>query len=72
MKQKRLEREEKEKQEQLQREKQRRVHGKELTNVKQKYVTCQSAAAFDILCLFNVCSSQMFLITCITFMYQCL
>lgn len=36
MKQKRLEREEKEKQEQLQREKQRRVHGKELTNVKQK------------------------------------
>jgi len=36
MKQKRLEREEKEKQEQLQREKQRRSHGKELTQVKQK------------------------------------
>jgi len=38
MKQKRVEREEKEKQEQLQREKQRRIHGKEMTNVKQKYV----------------------------------
>jgi len=37
MKQKRVEREEKEKQEQLQREKQRRIHGKEMTQVKQKY-----------------------------------
>jgi len=36
MKQKRLEREEKEKQEQLEREKARRVHGKEMTNIKQK------------------------------------
>ena len=38
MKQKRVEREEKQKEEQLQREKQRRIHGKELTHVKQKYL----------------------------------
>ena len=44
MKQKRLEREEKEKQEQLQREKQRRIHGKEMTSVKQKYVTLQTVS----------------------------
>ena len=42
MKQKRLEREEKEKQEQLQREKHRRMHGKEMTQVKQKYVAALS------------------------------
>jgi len=38
MKQKRVDREKKEKQEALQREKQRRVHGKEMTHVKQKCV----------------------------------
>jgi len=48
MKQKRVEREEKEKQEHLQREKQRRMHGKEMTHVKQKFVARrQSVAAFD-------------------------
>lgn len=37
LKQKRVEREEKEKKEQLEREKQRRVHGKEMIQIRQKY-----------------------------------
>jgi len=39
LKQKRIEREEKEKKDQLEREKQRRLHGKEMVQVKQKYAT---------------------------------